>query len=125
MHQDHGPRQTGRTTKMLLAAASAISNGEHVLIVAQNNQISSFIQTRLQAIFNGCLLCSNGMMILPGGAGFARFVTPSTLQSLQGLRFDKYFSDPGELEAHELQVILPLLKGPINEHPARRVLSSR
>lgn len=112
MHQDFGPRRSGRTTKMLLKVAHALVHGEQVLVVAQNYCMVRSLSQRLNAMFSGGLALNHDCIaILCDTGGTVYFASPETLGRVVTARaFNAFFSDPGELEDHELRLIAPYIR---------------
>lgn len=118
MHQDFGPRKSGRTSKMLLDVARGLLNGHQVLVVCHDVRSTGDICTRLKGVLNA-LSANNieshpfGKLVYEPTGGAAIFTDPTRLEhATHGLMYDSFFSDPGELEEHELAVILPGIRGP-------------
>jgi hypothetical protein len=98
---------------MLLKVAHALVHGEQVLVIAQNYQMVHSLSKRLNAMFDGCLSHrpAHDIMILGDTGGTVYFASPDTLERVTKARaFTSFFSDPGELEEHELQMIAPHIR---------------
>lgn len=123
MHQDFGPRRTGRTTKMLLKVAHALTHGEQVLVIVQNHRMIFDLSRRLNAIFADSLShCTHDILILNDTGGTAYFACPESLERVvKGLAFNTFFSDPGELEDHELQLIAPHIRLQVHQATEQQV----
>lgn len=114
-------RQTGRTTKLLLELAQRMLKGERVLVVLAHQNMIHNLQVKLTQLFQQILpleplgsvsghACHVVCFQLTGGTAF--FTADIFSSSLRGMRFDSYLSDPGDLEPHELAVVLPLMVTP-------------
>lgn len=108
-----------------MQAASAMVHGERVLIITQNLAMVDSLQRRLNNIFDGLATCSveNSCfkIALPDTGGAAFFTVPQNIASaVKGWTFNQYFSDPGELEDHELALVLPQIRlrldAPVDVH---------
>jgi hypothetical protein len=98
---------------MLLKVAHALVHGEQVLVVAQNYRMVHSLSERLNAMFSGCLSprTAHDIMILGDTGGTVYFASPETLERVTKARaFNSFFSDPGELEEHELRMIAPHIR---------------
>jgi len=110
-------RMTGKTARLLLRTANAMSEGKRILLICQNwNQIRS-LQERLQQVLKSVVHvrdvqfdgAGNIVTLLPSG-GQTLFITMDTLPALKGMRFDEYGSDPGQLEPHEIMAVESMLR---------------
>jgi hypothetical protein len=98
---------------MLLKVAHALVHGEQVLVIAQNHRMIHSLCGRLNAMFSGCLSnqVMQNTMILGDTGGTVYFASPETLERVAKARaFNAFFSDPGELEEHELRMIAPHIR---------------
>lgn len=118
MHQDFGPRMSGRTSKMVLDVARGLLNGHRILVVCHSVQAAGALCTRLKEVLNA--LSANNIeshtfakLVYAPTGGAVIFTDPTRLDhATRGMTYDSFFSDPGKLEAHELAVILPCIHGP-------------
>jgi hypothetical protein len=115
------PRQTGRTTKLLLDLMQQMLNGKKVLVVLAHPSMIPHLQKKLNDLFqfmlplepigNASSTASHVTAFqLTGGSAF--FTADIFASRLYGMRFDNYLSDPGDLDAHELTQVARFLNIP-------------
>lgn len=137
-------RQSGKTTRLILAVVTAMVEGKWALVVTNSPLHAQSLSKRVLALLteltgSGESLASSTVLSFAPTQARAFFVTEKDLDNLRGLKFDELFSDPGELEPAELTKAMNLMCSNLAAHDvidveftilpleqnARRTLSSR
>ena len=106
-------RMTGKTTRLVLQVANAISSGKSVLVVAHNPMMAKQIADRAVEVLDS--LCGKHIARRQGTilefryGGRAQVLSRSSICTLRGTSYDKFYADV-ELTIDELMQILPTIR---------------
>lgn len=112
------PRATGKTTRILLDAASAMSRGERVLVITYTYDSGRYMMNKLLEVLtvlvpNFVAQHSRDRVTLQNG-GEVQFMARGRIcpgcSNLRGRTYDSFFSDPGQLTQDELAQIAPCIR---------------
>lgn len=115
---DDTARATGKTTRILLDTASAMSRGERVLIVTYTYDTGRLMNEKLLQILTVAmrdmvLYAYRDRIVLKNG-GEVQFMARGRIgpscSCLRGRTYNSFFSDVGELTQEELIEILPCIR---------------
>lgn len=107
-------RMTGKTSRIVLSAALALSQGKKVLVVTHNSQmarhITRMVRDCLKSIgLQHCLRLTGDRLEFMGN-GSLQCVSREFSTRIRGCSYDEFHSDVGQLTNDELMQIAPMIR---------------